>query len=244
MKKIFYSIATVLLLFPSLVSAQSNLRSGYFLDGYIYKYKMNPAMAPERSFFAMPVLGNLGMGVETNFLGISTFLYPTDEGGLTTFLSPRVPNGVFLDKIADNNKLNTNFDLGLIALGFRTGKSFHTLDLSVRVDAGANIPGGLLKYIKAGGSSWDISNIGMRMSMRAELAYGYSRSIGENLRVGARAKLLLGVMRADVAMDRLKLEMNADRWIVEAHGAMHMSGPFSIMTKGETGNYEIGRAHV
>lgn len=237
MKKIFYSIATVLLLFPSLVSAQSNLRSGYFLDGYIYKYKMNPAMAPERGFFAFPALGNLGIGLETN-LGLSTFLYPTDEGSLTTFLSPRVPADVFLNRIGDNNKLNSNIDMGLIALGFRTGKSFHTLDLSVRADVGMNIPGGLFEYIKAGGSSWDISNIGMRTASRAELAYGYSRSIGRNLRVGARAKLLLGIVRADIAMDKMRLDMNEERWLVEAHGSMHMAAPFSLMTRGESGNSE------
>ena len=135
MKKIFYSIAAALLLIPSVVSAQANLRSGYFLDGYVYKYKMNPAMAPERGFFAFPALGNLGLGLETN-LGLSTFFYPTESGRLTTFLSPRISNETFLNNIAESNKLNTNLDLGVIALGFRTGKSFHTVDLSIRADAG------------------------------------------------------------------------------------------------------------
>ena len=88
---------------PAGASAQQNLRTGYFLDGYIYKYKMNPAMAPERGFFALPVMGNIGLGVETN-LGLSTFVYPTSQGGLTTFLSPRVSSEDFLKNIADNNK--------------------------------------------------------------------------------------------------------------------------------------------
>ena len=239
MKKIIYSIAAALLLIPSVVSAQANLRSGYFLNGYIYKYKMNPAMAPDRGFFAFPVLGNLGLGLETN-LGLSTFLYPTENGPLTTFLSQKVSNEMFLANIAEGNKLNTNLDLGLIALGFRTGKSFHTVDLSLRADVGMNVPGSLFRFIKVGGSmgenSWDISNIGARGMARAELAYGYSRSIGKHLRVGARAKLLFGVIRADIAMDRMRLEMGAERWAVEAQGTMHMSGPISFMTKGESGN--------
>ena len=231
MKKIFYSLVTVLMILPSVVSAQSNLRSGYFLDGYIYKYKMNPAMAPERGFFAMPVLGNLGLGLETN-LGLSTFLYPTETGSLTTFLSPRVSNETFLKNISDNNKLNTNLDFGILAFGFRTGKSFHTVDLSLRMDAGMNVPGGLFSFIKVGGALgdtvWDISNLGMRTSARMELAYGYSRSFGEALRVGARAKLLVGLIRADIAMDKMTLEMSSDRWAVETHGQMQMSGPISF----------------
>ena len=80
-------------------SAQQNLRSGYFLDGYNYKYKMNPAMAPNRGFFAMPVLGNVGIGLESN-LGLSDFLYPTESGRLTTFLSPRVSSEVFRESVS------------------------------------------------------------------------------------------------------------------------------------------------
>lgn len=235
MKKIFYSLIAVLLIIPSVASAQSNLRSGYFLDGYIYKYKMNPAMAPERGFFALPVLGNIGLGMETN-LGLSTFLYPTETGGLTTFLSPRVSNDIFLKNISKNNKSNTNLDLGILAFGFRTGKSYHTVDLSMRLDAGMNIPGDLFSFIKVGGAlgdtSWDISNIGLRTTSRMELAYGYSRSIGESLRIGARAKLLVGVLRADLALDKMTLEMSADRWSVETHGQMHMAGPVTFETSG------------
>ena len=233
MKKGFYLLLAAFLMLPTLASAQQNLRTGYFLDGYTYKYKMNPAMAPERGFLALPVLGNINFGVETN-LGLSTFLYPTENGRLTTFLSPRVTNDQFLDNVIDNNKLKLNTDLNLFALGFRTGKSFHTLDLGLKLDAGLNLPGGLFKFIKVGGSmgdnTWDFSNLGVRSSSRMELAYGYSRSIGDALRIGGRAKLLLGLYNLDVAMDRMSLEMSADRWAVEAHGNMRISSPLSFQT--------------
>ena len=222
------------MMLPSIVSAQQNLRSGYFLDGYIYKYKMNPAMAPERGFFAMPLLGNLSMAAETN-LGISTFLYPTESGTLTTFLSPRVSNEEFMSKISNNNKLNMNVDMSLLALGFRTGNMFHTIDLSVRADGGANVPGDFFEFMKVGGSlgktSWDISNIGLNASARAELAYGLSRSFGDALRVGARAKLLLGLLNLDVSMDKVLLEMGADKWSVETNGNMMVSAPFTFNTR-------------
>ena len=85
-----------------------------------------------------------------------------------------------------------NADLPVFALGFRTGKMYHTLDVSLRADADANIPGDLLSFMKLGASdgktSWDISNIGGRLDARAELAYGISRRFGRNLSVGARFK--------------------------------------------------------
>lgn len=238
MRRLFGVLLVSFLMIPGLISAQQNLRSGYFLDGYTYKYKTNPAMATERGFISMPVLGNVSLGFESN-LGLSTFIYPTEDGGLTTFLSPRVSHETFMDNIADRNKMNMNVDLGLVAVGFYTGKSFHTLDFSMRFDSGLNIPRGFFKFMKTGSvleeTKWDISNIGIRATARMELAYGYSRSIGESLRVGARAKLLFGVARADIQMDRMTLEMNAERWAVEAHGKMHMSTPMAFNTKGENG---------
>ena len=35
----------------SVYAQQNNLRTAYFLDGYTYNYKLNPALAPERGFF-------------------------------------------------------------------------------------------------------------------------------------------------------------------------------------------------
>ena len=233
MKKILYIIFAACLLVPCAASAQQNLRSGYFLDGYIYKYKMNPAMAPERGFLAMPVLGNVSVGVETN-LGLSTFLYPADSDRLTTFLSPRVDNETFLSNIADNNRVNLNFDMTLFALGFRTGRAYHTIDVSLRADGGMNVPGDFFKMVKVGGAlgdtSFDISNVGFRSYTRAELAYGFSRSFGDNLRVGLRAKVLAGLFNFDIVMDNMTLETGAERWSINTHGNMILSAPVSFMT--------------
>ena len=231
MKKGLYILLAAFMMLPTIVSAQQNLRSGYFLDGYVYKYKMNPAMAPERGFFAMPFLSNLSVGAETSF-GLGTFLYPT-ETGITTFLSPRVSSETFLNNIVEKNRANVNLDMTLLAAGFRTGMSYHTIDLSLRTDVGLNVPGTLFEFMKLGNSqsnSWDISNVGVRGTGRLELAYGFSRSfLDDALKVGARAKLLWGVYRVDAAIDRLSLEMGEDKWMVGAHGNMMMSAPVSFM---------------
>ena len=54
--------------------AQDANRSGYFLEGYTYRHALNPALAPERNYVAIPVIGNFGVSAMSN-VGVSTFLY-------------------------------------------------------------------------------------------------------------------------------------------------------------------------
>jgi hypothetical protein len=190
MKRIINIIAFAAVTFLSSVTVwgQQNLRTAYFLDGYTYRYKMNPAMTPERSFFAMPAIGNLGVGVESN-LALSTFLYPTSDGNLTTFLNNSISDKTFLDRLNKSNKLNVSINESIISTGYRIGKSFHTIDLSLKADIGAALPKDLFAFVKTGSSSgataWDISRTGVRAYARMELAYGYSRPIADWIRVGA-----------------------------------------------------------
>ena len=241
------AIGAVALLSSVAVYGQQNLRTAYFLDGYTYKYKMNPAMAPERGFFAMPLIGNLGIGIESN-MALSTFLYPTSNGKLTTFLNSAVSDQQFLDRLKNKNMLNVSIDESILALGFRTGKSFHTIDLSMKADVGAVAPKDLYAFIKTGSAdgatTWDISRIGMRANARMELAYGYSRPIADWIRVGARLKVLVGLARADFLIDDLNLKMSGDEWAVTAHGNAEISAPVDFATFEGTDEIDIGGGSV
>lgn len=232
MKKIFILTACLLAASCLTLGAQQNLRTGYFMDGYTYGYKLNPAFQGERGFVAIPVIGKAAIGAESN-LGISTFLYPSD-GKLVTFLHPEVSNEEFLGKMKYGNKAMVNADMPVIAFGFRTGKAYHTVDLSVRADVGMNLTKDMFAFMKVGSSegqtTWNIADLGARIEGRMELAYGYSRTIGENISVGARVKMLMGLARADVAMDNLDLKLAGDEWAVNAKGTASVSAPVRIAT--------------
>lgn len=221
MKKAYILSAVILLCSVCSAWAQQNLRTAYFLDGYTYRYKMNPAIQGERGFLSFPALGKVGAGVESN-LGLSTFLYPSADGTLKTFLHPNVTNKEFLDKMKYGNLIMANVDLPVLALGFRTGKAYHTLDLSLRADVDANLTKDLFSFIKAGSSdgatTWNLSDFGVRGQAHAELAYGLSYRIGERVSIGARAKVLMGLAKADIAMDNMNLTMSGEEWAVSAKG--------------------------
>lgn len=234
MKKIQYILAIALLTAVSSLStfAQQNLRTAYFLDGYTYNYKLNPAMAPERAFFAVPMIGNFGVGAETN-LAVSTFLYPTGNGNMTTFLNESIDGKEFLGKLNTLNNINASVNENLMAMGFRIGKTFHTIDLSLKADVSASLPKDLFAFIKTGSSdgatSWDISRTGVRADSRLELAYGFSVSVTDWMRIGARAKFLVGIVRADAVIDDLQLKMTGEEWSVTGHGNAEISVPTLIL---------------
>lgn len=244
MKNIIFktSVIAMALFISVAVFAQQNLRTAYFLDGYTYNYKLNPSFAPERSFLAIPAIGNVGIGVESNF-GLSTFLYPTQDGRLTTFLNKSVSDEQFLGKLNNLNKGNLDINESLLAVGFRTGKAFHTIDLSLKAGFGTVVPKDLFAFVKTGSSNgqyaWDISNIGLKGNLRAEFAYGYQRSFGKNLRVGARVKLLAGLAQVNMIIDNLNMTMNDKQWTVTAHGKAELSGPTSIGATDDNGSTNI-----
>ncbi|MBQ8421452.1 MAG: hypothetical protein IJX11_04240 [Bacteroidales bacterium] len=238
MKKISYMImaAAMMLGLGVTASAQQNLRSGYFLDGYTYKYKMNPSAQGERGFFAIPVLGNLSIGLESN-LALSNFVYP-GENGPVTFLHPSVSDATFLDGLKDYSEINANINTSILAAGFRIGKSYHTVDLSLRTDIGTALPKDMFRFMKVGASDgntmYNFSNIAAKADARLELAYGYSRPITWWLTAGARVKLLMGLAKADMCLDEMNLALNADAWTVKASGELALSAPVTIPTKAES----------
>lgn len=230
MRKTIYILLAALTLSIS-ANAQQNLRTAYFLDGYTYSYKFNPAFQGERGFLAIPIVGKTGVGVESG-LALSTFLYPTADGKLATFMHPSVSSEDFLGSLKDLNRMNMNLDVPVFALGFYTGDLYHTIDISARADAGFGVPKTLFSFMKEGSANgidtWDITNIGARAAARMELAYGISSRLFDFINVGARFKVLVGLMHADLMMNNMNLKMAADEWSVAADGRLMVNGIVGI----------------
>ena len=224
----------------SSMNAQTGLQSAYFLDGYNMRRSFNPAFASERSFFSLPALGGFGMGLNSN-MGVNTFLFPTSDGQLTTFMGPEVSASDFLGRLKNNNRLNVNASASLLTLGIWGKNGFFSFDANVKADVTANIPYELLEFVKNPGKSqyYDISDLAVGGNARLELAFGYRRTIADRINVGARLKLLAGLADVDARVDKMRIEMTEDRWSVHSNGTLKAScGFLDIKTKGESGTAE------
>ena len=207
------------------VSAQA-LNSGYFLDGYLFKHQLNPALESDKAYFSIPVLGNINIGTRGN-IGLGNFLYPTANGGLTTFMNSSISAEEFLNGLSTNNKLAMNLDMSILSAGFRAWGGFNTIDIGLRSHTALNIPKDMLEFMKVGQSGpttvYDMGDMGMSSANYVEVALGHSRQITDKLRVGAKVKFLLGGMYADMSLKNTHVTLSEKEWIVSANGEMNIA---------------------
>lgn len=235
MKKFF---AVMLLFASSLTLGAQNLRSGYFLDGYTYRHKLNPAFGCERGYFAIPVAGYTSLGVESN-LSLSNILFSTDDGGLTTFLNPAISVDQVMSGIDAINPVAINNDISLVSLGYSIKKSYQTIELSLRTDVLSNIPADVFSWTKEYQDNLNMSGLSLNAESRLQLSYGYSRSIGKSIRIGARAKVIAGLAKINYSLDKLELTSLGLGYQVAASGSGYMASPITIKTEG-TDNRVVG----
>lgn len=238
MKKL--TLITIALIFASFGAFAQNFRTGYFLDGYMYKYQLNPAFQGERGFFSLPGVGGVSVGVESN-LAYGTFVYPADNQ-MVTFLHPSISDETFMSKIKQDNPVNANLDMNLLAVGFRVKNTYHTIDLSLKGNVHAALPGDMFRFLKVGGSDgnpvYDFSSLNLDLSVYSQIAYGFSIKIKDFMSVGVRAKFLLGLQAVQSNIDALQLSLQPDKWTVNAGGHIVASSLAAGYLNGNLGDVQ------
>lgn len=237
MKKIY------LILFFAVISglaASAQTNSAYFMEGYKFRHQLNPAFAGSRSYFSIGT-GNIGITTRSN-MGISTFLYPVN-GQLTTFMNGAVSSEEFLKKLNRKNVFGLDGNLNIISVGAWGKHGFTTVDLNLKSSSALNLPRDLFDFMKNAGQkqSYDISNLGVRTRNYIELAIGHSHNITKRLNIGVKVKFLLGIMNAEVKVDRMRINMNGDSWSVNADGSLYATGLMDIGTKAGTNQLDFSQ---
>ena len=207
------SVIVVAVLGITSTAMGQNLNTGYFNDGYIYRHELNPAYGNEQTYVALPGIGNMNFGINSN-LDISNLLHNVD-GRTALFLNPKVDANKFLDGIHDKNRFSENLKVQVLGGGFRSWGGYNTVELNVRQNLYLNLPGDLFRLAKNGieNKVYDLSNFGAHADAYGELAFGHSRQIDDKLRVGAKVKFLFGLANLNAKVEKAQLELKDDAYV-------------------------------
>lgn len=179
------------------------LRTSYFMEGTSSRLELNPGLQPMRGYFNIPVLGSFNVGTSSNVLGINDIVDVLDSGE-DIFL-----NDDLYSRLKSDNRMNVNLKTDVLSFGWYAGKGFWNVNVGLRADVGASIPQSMFEYLRRVNNTEDIngsfSNMNFNLNAYAEIGLGYSRQITEKLSVGGRVKVLLGIARAEMAVDNFDI---------------------------------------
>ena len=209
-KKVF--LLGSLLIWGGTLQAQY-LRSSYFMEGTSARLQLNPALQPTKGYFNIPVLGSFNLSASSNVLGTNDVVDLIDSG------SALYSNDQLFNRLKADNRLNISLNTDVLSLGWYSGKGFWSFNAGLRTDFGAALAkdmfsmmrtmnGFSLEDIAGTKQSYDMSNQSLNLKMYAEVGLGYSRRITEKLTVGARLKILLGLARAEMNVNRFDLNLD------------------------------------
>lgn len=189
------------------------LHSSYFMEGTSARLQLNPALQPTRGYFNVPVIGSFNVSASSNVLGTSDIIDVLKSG------SDLYSNDKLFDRLKADNRLNVNLNTDILSFGWYRGKGFWSFNLGLRADFGAALAkdmfsmmrtmnGFSLENIAGTNQNYSLSNQTLNMKAYAEVGLGYSRRITEKLTVGARVKVLLGLARAEMNVNKFDLNLD------------------------------------
>lgn len=214
-------IGVLFLLCVSAVSyAQSTASStGYFLEGNLYRSRLNPAFMGDQGYFSFPLLGNFNLNLSSN-VGLANFVYPSKDGNqMVTFLHPDVTADEFNAALNDVNRVNLGVDLSIMSAGFFAFGGYNTIDFGMHSALGVNVPRDMFLFMKdMGHERYSVSNLSAYTRNYFDITIGHSHKVTKDLTVGARLKVLLGAAYAELLMEQMDMEMNNSQWMINAKG--------------------------
>ncbi len=248
MQHIRHIICCALLLGSAATALQAqDLESAYFTDDYKYRHEMNPAMGAEQTYISIPALGNVNTSIMGNF-GLEAIIKKNPVAGgkkNVTFMHPALTDAEALaDFHSGNNKIQTDLALSLFSAGWKGWGGYNTIDLRMRMFAGASVPYELFEFARnTGNKSYDIDGLSAKATAYMELGLGHSHQLNDKLRIGAKVKLLLGAGMAEVGTTRLTADLSQpNQWTIsgQARADVYMKG---FKFKEEVKEYKDGSTY-
>ncbi len=191
---------------------------------------LNPALKPANRFYiGLPVITGIHAGIGNDFFTLSDIFPP--ETKIDSAVFKNLDLNRLAGKLKDRNTLATDFDIQLLSLGLSFGKDLYVFfDVRDRVSAKAVLPRDLLDLYIRGYNQYlektlDLSGMKITGQYFREYGLGFSKNITNNLRIGAKAKLLSGIASISLDNRSFTLKVNDDfSQTVSADASLDVSG--------------------
>jgi len=212
-------------------SAQ-NSRIIYFMK-IPQNHFLNPAIKPSNSIYiGLPVLTNINAAINNNFLELTDVFTPDLKAdSIISFQNPNFDLNRFANKLKEHNNISADFNIQLFGLGFMIGKDLNIfIDINDRINASASLPKDLMKLYIQGPEQFqnlsiDLSGLNMKAQYFREFGVGFSKNITSKLRIGAKAKMLVGLGSFSLDNRNMTLKVNDDySQTINADATMNASG--------------------
>lgn len=219
----------VTIVFASALTVSAQVRTSYFVENTYFSNQFNPAFAPDYGYIKLPFIGGFNFNLDGN-LSINDFIVRTPDGrGLTTILSGSVSAEEALKGFSKTaNSFNFNNNISLLGFGGYAAnrKNFWSVDINLHTEAALDIPYDFLKFMKTvsdGENISDFSKFQLMAQSYADIGFNYSLPVTDRLYVGARAKVLVGIVHTNLRMNSFKLKTSEDEWSAEMQAEMDLN---------------------
>lgn len=244
MKSIRIFISALLVLALSF-SLSGQTRTSYFVKKSTLRHNYNGAFAPDQGYVGIPALSNINVGMSSN-MGVSSILFPLDNGKVGFFLNEGVDADRFLNSIEETSYLNGVVNFDIINAGWFSGKdSFWTLDLGVKTEINSSVPKEMFRFAKEGmktsSQSYLIEQTSFGTDVYGQLSVGYSQGLDKllkGLRIGGKLKVLFGLQSVSATIESMNIKMGADQWMATAIGNGYVLGGGLAFDKNNQGRIE------
>lgn len=221
-------IAFVALLSTTVATAQT-INSSYFMEGSYFRTNMNPALTPNSNYVAIPALSGVGVELNSNFLSVDNFFFKKD-GQVVTALHSSVSSEEFLDRLPNYEKMTFGTNLNILGVGLYKKNMFWNFGINVRVQGDLALTKDFFTVLKTfGNGTHDLDKSALSANAYSEAYVGTTYPILKWLTVGARVKLLFGLMNATASLNEVSASVNPDSIHGNILGTVRMNAPVIAM---------------
>jgi len=230
----------ILMMAFSVPSVSQQLSTLYFMN-IPQNHLLNPALKiPSEVYVGIPIITGINANFNTNFIGLSDIFNKTGDGELISILNPDFDKDAFLAKVKQLNYITPGATIQTFGFGFTIGKDLQFyLDINEKLDGKIALPYDLFNLAFNGaedliGKTVDLTETDIDLIMYREIGAGFSKNILPRLRVGARAKLIMGMAAANIETRNLRVEVLADdTQKMTTDFTVNISAPLTVIKDGE-----------